>query len=162
MAADTRSSESGVRVERTITGVPEGLDALVLAQLVAEAQKSHAPGRHLHVARDDRRLDALEQALAFFAPQVRVISFPAWDTVPYDRIGPHADIVARRITALAKLALSTPKHPTVVLTTVNAILQRVPPRDEAARAGPAPRHGAADAVAVAHGLCQERDRHGSG
>ena len=45
-----------------------------------------------------------------------------------DRIGPHADIVAKRIAALTKLGFAPRKHPTVVLTTVNAILQRVPPR----------------------------------
>jgi len=120
--------------ERTISGVPEGLDALVLAQLVAEAQSKTAPGILLHVARDDRRLDALEHALAFFAPQVRIIAFPAWDTVPYDRVGPNSEIVARRIAALAKLCLGTRKHPTVVLTTVNAALQRVPSKSFLKRA----------------------------
>ena len=98
--------ESKAHNDRTITGVPEGLDALVLAQLVAEAGSGAAPGALLHVARDDRRLDALERALAFFDPQVRVVSFPAWDTVPYDRVGPNADIVARRIAALARLGLA--------------------------------------------------------
>ena len=57
---------------------------------------------------------------------MRVITFPAWDTVPYDRVGPGSDIVARRMAALAKLALATRKHPTIVLTTVNAIVQRIP------------------------------------
>ena len=111
-----------------IAGVPEGLDALVLAQLVNEAQSGSSPGALLHVARDDRRLEALEQALSFFAPQVRVITFPAWDTVPYDRVGPHSDLVARRMATLAKLALASRKHPAIVLTTVNAILQKVPSR----------------------------------
>jgi transcription-repair coupling factor (superfamily II helicase) len=120
--------------ERIIAGVPEGLDALVLAQLVAEAQSERAPGTLLHVARDDRRLDALERGLAFFAPNVRVISFPAWDTVPYDRIGPNGEIVAKRIASLAKLALTVRKHPTVVLTTVNGILQKVPPKSFLKRA----------------------------
>ncbi len=119
------------------SNVPEGLDALVLAQLSKEAgaaagRKSDVEtavhGLHLHVARDDRRLFALEQALRFFAPDQRVISFPAWDTVPYDRVGPNADIVAQRITALAKLSLGVRKQPTLLLTTVNAVLQRVPPR----------------------------------
>jgi len=113
---------------RTIAGVPEGLDALVLAQLVNEAQSGATPGALLHVARDDRRMEQLEQALSFFAPNVRVITFPAWDTVPYDRVGPGSDIVARRMATLAKLALATRKHPTIVLTTVNAIVQRVPAR----------------------------------
>ncbi|WP_072377913.1 transcription-repair coupling factor [Hyphomicrobium sp. NDB2Meth4] len=112
----------------TIAGVPEGLDALVLAQLVGEAAAEKAPGTVLHIARDDRRIEALEQGLSFFAPQVKVITFPAWDTVPYDRVGPMADIVAKRMATLAKLALASRKHPTIVLTTVNAVLQRVPPR----------------------------------
>jgi len=129
-----REAENIARGDRTITGVPEGLDALVLAQLVAEAGSGAAPGALLHVARDDRRLDALERALAFFAPQVRVVSFPAWDTVPYDRVGPNADLVAKRITALTRLGLTARKHPTVVLTTVNAVLQRVPPRSFLKRA----------------------------
>lgn len=128
------SKQSLEQAERIVAGVPEGLDALVLGQLVAEAKSDEGPGIVLHVARDDRRLDALERALAFFAPDVRIISFPAWDTVPYDRVGPNAEIVARRITALAKLSLTKRKHPTVVLTTVNAVLQRVPPRSFLKRA----------------------------
>jgi transcription-repair coupling factor (superfamily II helicase) len=116
------------RTDLTLAGVPEGLDALVLARLAQEAGSDGRPGIILHVARDDRRLDALETALKFFAPTTWVIPFPAWDTVPYDRVAPNAEIVAKRIAALAKLALGTRKEPTLVLTTVNAVLQRVPSR----------------------------------
>ncbi len=113
----------------TLTGVPEGYDGFVLGQLAAEASAAGGQASAiLHIARDDRRLDQLETALAFFAPTVKVISLPAWDTVPYDRIGPNPDIIAKRITALALLAAGQRKEPTVVLTTVNAALQRVPPR----------------------------------
>jgi transcription-repair coupling factor (superfamily II helicase) len=114
----------------TLTGVPEGYDGLVLGQLAAEATAELGrPAAILHVARDDRRLEQLEAALAFFAPTVRVVTVPAWDTVPYDRIGPNPDIVARRVASLVVLAAASRKEPTVVLTTVNALLQRVPPRD---------------------------------
>jgi transcription-repair coupling factor (superfamily II helicase) len=112
----------------TLAGVPEGLDALVLAQLAREGGQAGTPGILLHIARDDRRLEALETALAFFAAKQRVISLPAWDTVPYDRVGPNADIVAKRVTAFARLVVGARKEPTIVLTTVNAVLQRVPPR----------------------------------
>ncbi|MEQ1576436.1 MAG: transcription-repair coupling factor [Hyphomicrobium sp.] len=104
------------------------MDALVLANLVHEAASAAGAGLHLHVARDDRRLDALETALKFFAPKVKVIPFPAWDTVPYDRVGPITEIAAKRVTALGKLVAGSRKDPALVLTTVNAILQRVPPR----------------------------------
>ncbi len=120
--------KEGNRTAWTVGGVPEGMDALVLAQLVNEAGADKPPGALLHIARDDRRIEALEQGLSFFAPDVRVISFPAWDTVPYDRVGPTSDIVARRMATLAKLSLATRKHPTIVLTTVNAVLQRIPSR----------------------------------
>lgn len=114
-----------------LTGVPEGLDALQIANLAMQAAQAEGDSLPmvLHIARDDRRLDDLEGALKFFAPDVRVIAFPAWDTVPYDRVSPKPDIVARRITALAKLGIGKHKKPTIVLTTINAVLQRVPSRD---------------------------------
>ena len=113
-----------------VGGVPEGLDALFLARLASgEAAPDGGAAAHqlLHIARDDRRLADLANALSFFAPDVRVISFPAWDCVPYDRVSPHPAIVARRISALARLAAAKPSRPTIVLTTVNGALQRVPP-----------------------------------
>ncbi len=121
----TATLAASANADLLLTGAPEGLDALVLANLAREAGGS---GAILHVARDDRRLEALQAGLAFFGPDVRVIPFPAWDTVPYDRAAPNADIVAKRITALAKLAIGGGKGPAIVLATVNALLQRVPPR----------------------------------
>jgi transcription-repair coupling factor (superfamily II helicase) len=112
-----------------LAAVPEGFDALVLGRMIAaEAQRGAGSPLLVHVARDDRRLEAMGAALAFFAPDVKVLPFPAWDTVPYDRIGPNAEIVARRVTTLARLALAARKEPTVLLTTANAIVQRVAPR----------------------------------
>ncbi len=110
--------------ELTITGAPEGLDALTIAGI---AEEGGAVEPVLHVARDDRRLETLEAGLKFFAPELSVIAFPAWDCVPYDRSPPNTDIVARRLSALARLAAGKRDKPLVVLTTVNAILQRVVP-----------------------------------
>ncbi len=115
-------------MKQTLAGVPDGLAALVLARLT-EAEGAGSPPLLLHIARDDRRLEALADGLRFFAPGVRVIQVPAWDTVPYDRIGPNAEIVAMRVAAMARLSAAPRKGATVVLTTVNSILQRLPPRD---------------------------------
>src|SRR5215813_15173365 len=114
-------------MKETLAGVPDGLAPLVLARLSEEGAGS--PPLLLHVARDDRRLEALADGLRFFVPRMRVIRVPAWDTVPYDRIGPNAEIVATRVAAMARLAAAPRKGSTVVLTTVNSILQRLPPRD---------------------------------
>ncbi|MEM9029198.1 MAG: transcription-repair coupling factor [Pseudomonadota bacterium] len=120
-------AEDLITGELNLAGVPEGFDARVLVERV-RLLSGDRPGVILHVARDDRRLDALERGLAFFAPKLRTVSLPAWDTVPYDRVGPNAEIVAKRITALAKLVVGGRKEPTLVLTTVNAILQKLPPQ----------------------------------
>jgi len=110
------------------SGVPEGFDGRVIADITRAARGGDQPGLHLHVARDDRRLEELQAAIAFFAPDIAVVPFPSWDTVPYDRTSPNAEIVSRRITTLGRLAIGGRKKPTLVLTTVNSILQRVPPR----------------------------------
>ena len=105
-----------------VYGAPEGYDALLLAQRRAEHK-----GEVLHASRDDTRMARLAEALAFFAPHLDVLRFPAWDCLPYDRVSPNPEIVSERIATLARL-LDAPTRPRVVLTTVNALVQRVPPR----------------------------------
>ena len=56
-----------------------------------------------------------------------VLRFPAWDCLPYDRVSPNPELVSERIATLARL-LEKPAGPRIVLTTVNALVQRVPPR----------------------------------
>ena len=106
-----------------LTGAPEGIDAMVLADLArARAGTSPFPVL-LHVARDEQRLVALRDALAFFAPELTVAYFPAWDCLPYDRASPSQEISAIRIATLAALSGEGSK-PDLVLTTVNAALQK--------------------------------------
>ncbi len=109
-------------------GAPEGFDAELLRREVARAK-----GPVLHVARDDKRLAALRAALAFFAPDLPVLTFPAWDCLPYDRVSPNPEIVAARMATLAALAQGI-AGPVAVLTTLNAVTQRVPARDTVASA----------------------------
>ena len=104
----------------TIGGAPEGLDALVLAALDTAA----ADGV-LYVATDDARMAAMAQALAFFAPKREVLTLPAWDCLPYDRVSPRAEIASRRMLVLSRLTAAAVRGP-IVLTTLNAALQRVP------------------------------------
>ncbi|MBW7921388.1 MAG: transcription-repair coupling factor [Rubellimicrobium sp.] len=107
----------------TVSGAPEGFDAqLVLRELDA----SGAP--LLHVARDDRRLAAMRAALAFLDPLLPVLTFPAWDCLPYDRVSPNPEIAAERMATLAALAGGL-RGRFVLLTTLNAATQRVPARE---------------------------------
>ncbi|NVL02358.1 transcription-repair coupling factor [Ruegeria pomeroyi] len=106
-----------------VGGAPEGFDARLILNEVARAG---APV--LHVARDDKRLEAMRAALAFFAPDLPVFVFPSWDCLPYDRVSPNADVSAARMATLAALVHQMPDR-FVLLTTLNAATQRVPARD---------------------------------
>ncbi len=110
----------------TIAGLPEGADALALAELARTTGGQDI----LHVARDGQRLERLQDGLRFFAPEREVLVFPAWDCLPYDRMSPHPDIVAERLETLVRLA--QPRKPgspaRIILASVGAALQKVPPR----------------------------------
>ncbi|MCE8523758.1 transcription-repair coupling factor [Ruegeria pomeroyi] len=106
-----------------VGGAPEGFDARLILNEVARAG-----GPVLHVARDDKRLEAMRAALAFFAPDLPVFVFPSWDCLPYDRVSPNADVSAARMATLAALVHQMPDR-FVLLTTLNAATQRVPARE---------------------------------
>ena len=105
----------------TVSGAPEGFDARLILKEVAQQ------GSVVHIARDDKRMAAMQAALRFFAPDMPVLIFPGWDCLPYDRMSPNPDISAQRMATLAALVHKMPGQ-FVVLTTLNAATQRVPAR----------------------------------
>ena len=126
MILNTNPLSNSVRT--TLSGVPEGLHGLVLADIAASN-----PIPVIHVARDDKRLALLGEMLAVFSPDLPVLRFPAWDCLPYDRVSPNSDVASARVKALGGLAARGEGEEQddggslVILTTVSAILQRVPP-----------------------------------
>ena len=120
-----------------LSHVPDGFDAFIAADLVRALART-GPERPLvmvHVAREGQRAQAFRDALAFAAPDVEILDFPAWDCQPYDRVSPQAAIEARRMTVLSRLARSksSKERPRILSTTVSALLQRVPPRSVIAK-----------------------------
>jgi transcription-repair coupling factor (superfamily II helicase) len=112
----------------TMGGAPEGYDARLILR---EVEKSG--GAVVHIARDDKRMEATRAALSFFAPDMPVFVFPGWDCLPFDRVSPNADVSAARMATLAALVHQMPER-FVLLTTLNAATQRVPARSVLAEA----------------------------
>src|SRR3954454_22192415 len=113
-----------------LVGAPEGFDALVMADVV-RARK----GLSVFVARDAARMSAFSDAFCFFAPEVEVLTLPAWDCLPYDRIGPSAGIAAQRMMTLSRMCGEfDAKTPRLLVTSVPAMVQRVPPQTSVKRA----------------------------
>src|SRR5882724_354276 len=115
-----------------LANVADGAEGLVIADLArAVAPRSNAPATSaVVICRDGSKMAALARSLSFFAPEIEVLQFPAWDSLPYDRVSPHATIVAQRMTVLSRLArVKGRARPAVLLTTINAALQRVPAKE---------------------------------
>jgi len=111
----------------TLSSVPDGAESYALSKLLSE---SDSTGLALvFIARDATRMQMITEALSFFSPDVEVLQLPAWDCLPYDRVSPNPAISARRLLALGTLAHGVKSgRKTVLMTTVNAALQRVPDR----------------------------------
>ena len=134
MSAKAKSPAELLRPGRalTLSQVADGAEGLVLADLARSiAARTDAPAISLCVVcRDGQRMAQLARALAFFGPDIVAMEFPAWDCLPYDRVSPNASVVAQRMTALSRLArVKGRDKPSVLLTTVNAMLQRLPARE---------------------------------
>jgi transcription-repair coupling factor (superfamily II helicase) len=110
---------------------PEGYDSFVVANLtraLAAAGESRAVTL-VFVARDSVRAQAFINALGFAAPEIEALYLPSWDCQPYDRVSPNAAVSAERMTALARLARSrgAVERPRILVASVSALTQRVPP-----------------------------------
>jgi len=113
---------------RAVAHAPDGAEALFVAERLRERA-----GVHLHIARDTGRGDRFAEMVAFGAREVETLVFPAWDCLPYDRVSPTAEVMARRLAVLSRLA-EAPAGPLLVVATVNAVLQYLPPPEAIAGA----------------------------
>ncbi|HRE20191.1 MAG TPA: CarD family transcriptional regulator, partial [Rhabdaerophilum sp.] len=119
-----------------IGDVADGAVALVLAELarIRFGKGDDVPALITYVARDGLRQAEVQGALAAFSPEIEVLSLPAWDCLPYDRASPNPSVLARRMESLARLVRSRGgARPRVLVTTVNAALQKLPPTAFVAR-----------------------------
>ena len=113
---------------RTISNVPDGMQPMALAKLVEQRLKD-APddaASLVFVARDGRRLQRMAEILGAMLPGHTILTLPAWDCLPYDRVSPNGVTIAARMTALSTLTSESTKG-AIVLTTVNALIQKLPP-----------------------------------
>ena len=105
-------------VPLTLASVARGAQPLVLGDLARAAK-----GRAVFIAPDDAAMRAIAESAPFFAPDLEVVEYPAWDCLPFDRASPALSVSARRLAALQKLQQKR-DGPQLVVTTINAVLQR--------------------------------------
>ncbi|RBY94258.1 transcription-repair coupling factor [Blastococcus sp. TBT05-19] len=105
---------------------PPAVQPLVAAALAAAGGGEGVPV--LLVTAGERDADAAADLLRCFLPQRRIETFPAWETLPHERLSPRADTVGRRLAVLRDLT-----HPgangtiDVLVAPVRSVLQPLAP-----------------------------------
>lgn len=112
-------------------GIAEVACAERIGALAVQLLKIIADGRRspfVFVAKNDGRAEALAALLPALAPRLKVALFPAWDNLPYERVLPSRSAMGRRASVLLWLTDSN-HRPDIILTTSQAVLRRLPPRE---------------------------------
>ncbi|RXR27712.1 transcription-repair coupling factor [Sphingobium fluviale] len=107
----------------TLSGAPTGFLPLLLSDLARAAAGGGSARRAVFVAPDELAMQAVADTAGWFAPELEVVTIPAWDCLPYDRASPSLRSAAQRLAGLHALAAPI-KAPQLVLTTAAAITQR--------------------------------------
>ncbi|MGI9352248.1 MAG: transcription-repair coupling factor [Rhizobiaceae bacterium] len=110
-----------------ISNVADGQMALILSELCGNAADSKGV---IHICANPQQVIAIAESISFFAPWLEIMSLPAWDCLPYDRVSPSTQVVADRIEALNQISKAERgAKPLLVLTTANALLQKNVPAE---------------------------------
>ena len=101
-------------------------DAVLLARL-AEREKALGNLTAIFTA-DANDAQRLMDEMVFFAPGLRCVMFPDWETLPYDTFSPHQDLISERLAALWRIRQHThPQAADVVLVPASTALYRLAP-----------------------------------
>lgn len=95
---------------------------LALASAITESKQPL-----LIIAPDNLFVSHLLDELHFFAEaNANIVTFPDWETLPYDHFSPHQDIISDRLDALWRIPNM---QQGVIITTVATLMQRISPRE---------------------------------
>lgn len=108
---------------KTLSSVPDGYDAVLLDRFSRKSKEI------LYVVSDGVSLERTADILRYLNPKLDVLKFPAWDTVPYDRVSPNVNIVAQRVETLTEIVTNpNPKKPRVIIASIGSLIQKLPPQ----------------------------------
>lgn len=106
-------------------GLVDGLDAPALAGLLGKRAAAGHPPALLAVVPTGRRAESLALAMHAYLPEADILTFPAWETLPHERLSPSVDTVGQRLQTLRRIAEWSGDHPLVVVASVRAALQPI-------------------------------------
>ncbi|WNI15841.1 transcription-repair coupling factor [Actinacidiphila sp. ITFR-21] len=122
LAEAVAAAASGARPLVDLVG-PPAARPLTIAALAARAHRTV-----LAVTATGREAEDLAAALRTLLPSDAVVEYPAWETLPHERLSPRSDTVGRRLAVLRRLAHPRADDPAagpvqVVVAPIRSVLQ---------------------------------------
>ena len=122
LAEAVEAAASGARPHVDIVG-PPAARPLAIAALAARTRRTV-----LAVTATGRETEDLAAALRSLLPPDTVVEYPAWETLPHERLSPRSDTVGRRLAVLRRLAHPRAEDATagpvrVVVAPIRSVLQ---------------------------------------
>jgi transcription-repair coupling factor (superfamily II helicase) len=105
--------------------VVEGLNAPLVTALLDARSAGGFPPIVLAVTATNREAEKLTAALESLLPHALLCDFPAWETLPHERLSPSTEIVGRRFEALRQMRDWDGEKPLVLITSVRGALQPI-------------------------------------
>ncbi|HCU07178.1 MAG TPA: transcription-repair coupling factor [Holosporales bacterium] len=116
-----QSKNSELDSVTSLSGVPDGYLPFVLRDIALSTK-----ALQVFVTINNEQTTLLERQIKALDKNVAILTFPGWDCLPYDRVGPSASIVNQRINTL--LSLATSNVAGLLLVSSNAFIQKMPPK----------------------------------
>ncbi|MBH5335173.1 transcription-repair coupling factor [Streptomyces pactum] len=128
LAEAVRAAADGHRPHLDLVGPPAARPFAVAALAAATSGGSGRGRTVLAVTATGREAEDLAAALRSLLPPDRVVEYPAWETLPHERLSPRSDTVGRRLAVLRRLAHPSADDPaagpvSVVVAPVRSVLQ---------------------------------------
>ena len=109
---------------KSIGPVIDKTEAFIISEVFQKSEKSQ-----IYIGKDDREIINIKNKLTWLLPDKLVLLYKAWDQIPYDNISPSKEIQTSRLETLFLLSSGNRKK-IIVLTTLNAIIQKTLPKNE--------------------------------
>lgn len=81
----------------------------------------------LFICRNEAEAASLAALAKYIAPMSNIMHFPAWDTIPYDRLSPNKNILSLRARILSKLSSTSDNH--LIFSSPLNLIQKLPPKE---------------------------------
>ncbi len=132
LAARLGESDGFAELKRQLTNkkleivAPSGSQNWVLAAIKEMRSQEKLNNQYLVVVSSGKEAQELSDFLALVAPEMEVLEFVSWETLPHERLSPSPETVGKRLATLHRLAeLKQTKQPFFVVSSIRAALQPV-------------------------------------